>query len=71
MAEPRYMGKPGNPSLFSAFFYEELISLKEGETPRVIKLRHPEALRVVEVYNPMVLEDIDDEETFERLDKLI
>ena len=70
IVEPRYMGKPGNPSLFSAFYYEELLSLKEGETPRVIKLRHPEALRVVEVSDSLVLEDIDDEETLKRLEKL-
>ena len=65
--EPRYKGRPGNPCLFSKDFREELLSLKEGETPRLIKARHPEALRGVEVSNPLVLEDIDDEETLMRL----
>ena len=70
IVEPRYKGRPGNPCLFSAVFREELLSLNEGETPRLIKCRHPSALRVVEVFNPLVLEDIDDEETLERLSLL-
>ena len=69
IVEPRFNGRPGNPSLFSAFFREELLSLGNGETPRIIKARHPEALRTVEVSNPLVLEDIDDEETLNQYDK--
>ena len=71
IVEPRYKGRPGDPCLFSRDFREELLSLKEGETPRLIKSRHPEALRGVEVLNPLVLEDIDDEESLERLSKLV
>jgi molybdenum cofactor cytidylyltransferase len=67
ITEPRYQGRPGNPCLFSALFREELLSLGEGETPGLIKKRHPEALRGVEISNPLALEDIDDEETFNRL----
>ena len=67
IVEPRYRLTPGNPCLFSAVFREELLSLKEGESPRLIKTRHSEALRWVEVSDPMVLKDIDDEETFKRL----
>jgi len=69
IVEPRYRGKPGNPSLFSALFRDELISLEAGETPRIIKARHPEAIKIVEISNPLVLQDIDDEETMKRLDK--
>ena len=67
IVEPRYHGKPGNPCLFSAAFREELVSLKEGEAPRHIKARHPEALRVVDISNPQTLLDIDDEETLQRM----
>ena len=70
IVEPRYRGRPGTPCLFSAAFREELISLDEGETPRLLKARRPEALRGVEVSNPLVLKDIDDEETFERLNTI-
>jgi CTP:molybdopterin cytidylyltransferase MocA len=67
IVEPRYGGRPGNPCLFSASFREELLSLDEGETPRLLKTRYPQALRGVEISNPLALEDIDDEETLMRL----
>ena len=67
IVEPRFKGNPGNPCLFSAAFREELLSLNEGETPRLIKERHPDAIIGFEVINPMVLEDIDDEGTLKRL----
>jgi len=67
IVEPRCMGRPGNPCLFHADFRGELLSLKDGETPRLVKERHRGALRGVEVSNPLALEDIDDEETLERL----
>ena len=70
IVEPRYRGKPGNPGLFSAAFREELLSLAEGESPRIIKARHPQALLAVEVSNPLALEDIDDEETLKRFEGL-
>jgi len=70
IVEPRCMDKPGNPCLFSSVFREELLSLKEGETPRLIKARHPEALKFVNVSDPLILKDIDDEETLERLSNI-
>ena len=63
IVEPRYNGKPGNPCLFSAMFRKELLSLAEGETPKHLKTRHPEALRGVEISNPLAFKDIDDEKT--------
>ena len=68
IVEPRYGGKPANPCLFSAFFRDELLSLKEGETPRLIKARYRESLRSVEISDPLILTDIDDEETFRKLE---
>ena len=67
IVEPRYQGRPGNPCLFSAVFREELLSLEEGETPRLIKTRHPGAVIGVEVSSSLVLQDIDDEYTLKRL----
>jgi len=66
IVEPRCRGRPGNPCLFSACFREELLSLGEGEAPRHIKARHPEALKVADVDNPWILLDIDDEETMKQ-----
>ena len=73
IVEPRFRSKPrtprlpGSPCIFSAVFRDELLSLAEGETPRQIKRRHPEALRGVDISNPLTLEDIDDEKTLKRL----
>ena len=67
IVEPRYDGRPGNPCLFSAAFRKELLSLNDGETPRLLKSRHPQALMGVEISNPLALEDIDDEESLKRL----
>jgi CTP:molybdopterin cytidylyltransferase MocA len=66
IVEPCCRQKPGNPCLFSAAFREELLSLKEGESPRHIKARHPGKIRRVEVSAPLILEDIDDMEPLER-----
>ena len=55
-------GRPGNPCLFSGVFREELLSLREGETPRIIKNRHAKAVKTVEVFNSLTLRDIDNEE---------
>ena len=67
IVEPRYQGRKGNPCLFSSSFRDELLSLKEGETPRLIKKRHPDAIIGVEVRDALVLEDIDDEAALKRL----
>jgi molybdenum cofactor cytidylyltransferase len=67
IVEPRYRGKPGSPSLFSAAFRDELLALNEGESPRVIKARHPEAVIGVELNDPLALADIDKPEDLARL----
>ena len=69
IVEPRYRSRPGNPCLFSAVYKDDLLSLKEEEAPWLIKACHPEVVRAVEVSNPLVLEDIDDEETLEWIEK--
>jgi molybdenum cofactor cytidylyltransferase len=68
IVEPRCRGEGGSPSLFSAVFRDELLSLQEGEAPRVIKARYPHAVFPVTVSNPLVLTDIDDRETLRRFD---
>jgi len=54
-----------SPCLFSGVFRDELLSLQEGEAPRVIKARHSEALIRVEVSDPLILADIDYREMLE------
>lgn len=69
IVEPRYRGEPGSPSLFSAAFRDELLALNEGESPRVIKARHPEAVLAVELDNPLAFADIDRPEDMARLNQ--
>jgi CTP:molybdopterin cytidylyltransferase MocA/predicted acetyltransferase len=68
--EPRFQGRPGNPCLFSAAFRDELLALGQGEKPRVIKSRHPEAVLPVDIANPLALADIDRPEDLERINTL-
>ena len=67
--EPRFQGRPGNPCLFSAAFRDELLALGEGENPRLIKSRHPEAVLPVEIANPLALADVDRPEDLERIER--
>jgi molybdenum cofactor cytidylyltransferase len=59
----------GSPSLFSALFRDELLTLGEGEKPKIIKARHPDALIDVEIPNRLALLDIDRPEDIEQYGK--
>jgi len=67
IVEPVCPGGNHSPSLFSAFFTKELLSLKQGEHPRLLKARHPQALITVEIANLNLLADIDTIEDMEKL----
>jgi molybdenum cofactor cytidylyltransferase len=60
IVQPCFNGVPGNPSLFSGVFRDELLALGDGEHPRDIKKRHPDALITVEAATYLSLIDIDD-----------
>jgi len=72
IVEPCFQDRHGNmvchgsPSLFSASFRDELLTLGEGEKPKIIKARHPEALISVEIPNRLALLDIDRPEDIEQ-----
>lgn len=66
---PCYRGKPGNPSLFSAFFRDDLLSLPDGESPRLVKNRHPDRVDKVEINDPSRLVDIDSQDDLLRNSK--
>jgi molybdenum cofactor cytidylyltransferase len=77
-ARPGYIVEPGcpgdtgdhrGPSVFSASFREELLALRPGEYPRLLKSRHPQAVITVEVPNLIVLADIDTPSDLARLAK--
>jgi molybdenum cofactor cytidylyltransferase len=67
IVEPVCPGGNHNPSLFSASFLDELLALKQGEHPRLLKARHPQAVITVEITDPSLLADIDTLEDLEGL----
>lgn len=67
IVHPIFQDRPGNPCLFSGIFRDELLALQEGEKPRLIKLRHPEAVTAVAVAGPSALIDIDEPGTLGEL----
>lgn len=64
---PGCRGKPGNPTLFSAFFRQELLALADGESPRILKRRHADRVEAVEFDDPRPFYDIDTQKDFEEL----
>lgn len=65
---PRHAGSPGNPVLFSADFREELLTLPDGDSPRLLKKRHADSVLHVDIDNPLPLRDVDTEEDLRLLD---
>jgi molybdenum cofactor cytidylyltransferase len=68
ITEPACPGGGHSPSLFSVSFADELLALKQGEHPRLLKTRHPRLVVTVEIADPAPLADID---TLEDLEKLL
>lgn len=66
---PEHRGRPGNPTLFSARFRQELLNLSDGEAPRILKERHPEAVRRVEIPSGWPLADIDTPDDLRHLEE--
>ena len=56
---PSHKGQAGTPALFSATFREELLTLPDGEAPRLLKRRHADKVELVEISDPLPLRDID------------
>jgi CTP:molybdopterin cytidylyltransferase MocA len=69
IVEPDCPGGNHSPCLFSASFKDELLALKQGEHPRLLKARHPQALIMAEIADPNLLADIDTVEDLEQLKK--
>jgi molybdenum cofactor cytidylyltransferase len=65
---PQIKGRPFSPCLFSATFRDELLALKPGEYPRMLKSRHPQSIITVEPDNPALFADIDTPGDLKRLE---
>lgn len=65
---PTHAGQPGNPVLFSSFFREELLTLPDGDSPRLLKKRHADRVVYVNINSPFPLRDADTEEALRELE---
>lgn len=61
---PTYEGARGNPVLIGRPFFTELLALPWGRAPRTLLRRHQEALYLVPVQSPAVLQDLDRPEQY-------
>ena len=67
---PYWQRNPGNPSLFSADLRRELLELADGESPRIIRRRHPELIIEAELEDFLPLRDVDTREDLEFFENL-
>jgi molybdenum cofactor cytidylyltransferase len=56
---PSYQGKRGHPVLFGRAFWPQLATLSGDAGAKPVLQQHPEAVRIVELNEPGVLQDID------------
>ena len=64
-----YKGRRGSPTLFDSYYKEELLDLVGDIGGKQVMKKYPEAVKVCEVQNPKVLEDIDTLEDYQRLEQ--
>jgi molybdenum cofactor cytidylyltransferase len=64
---PLYDGKRGNPVLFDASLFAELLTTRGDEGGRSVIERHRQELATVEVSDPMTNYDVDTWEEYQRL----
>jgi molybdenum cofactor cytidylyltransferase len=64
---PLYEGKRGNPVLFDASLFAELLTTTGDEGGRSVIERHRQELATVEMSDPMVNYDVDTWEAYQRL----
>ena len=56
---PSYQGKRGHPVLFGRDFWPQLATLSGDAGAKPVLQQHPEAVRIVELDDPGVLQDVD------------
>lgn len=59
---PRYNSKPGNPVAFGSNYFPELASLDGDSGGKSIIKSHPDSATVLDVNDPGILQDIDNNE---------
>ena len=64
---PSYQGKRGHPVLFGRDFWPQLATLSGDAGAKPVLQQHPEAVRIVELDDPGVLQDVDTQEDWQHL----
>ena len=64
---PAFGERAGSPVLFPRRFFEELRALPEGQGGSYVIRSHPEAVRILQVRDPMELADVDTPEDLESM----
>ncbi len=64
-------GNTGTPVLFSKEFFEDLLILPEKKGGSWVIKKNPQSVILVDVENPLELYDVDTQEEFENLKKII
>ncbi|MGH2497150.1 MAG: molybdenum cofactor cytidylyltransferase [Ktedonobacteraceae bacterium] len=67
---PTYEGKRGNPILFDASLFPELLEVTGDEGGRSVLERHRDDIAIVEVGNPLANIDVDTWEAYQRVVKI-
>jgi len=67
---PTYKGKRGNPTLFDASLFPELLEVTGDEGGRSVLERHREEIATVEMGNPLANIDVDTWEAYQRVVEL-
>lgn len=62
---PSYQGKRGHPVLFGRDFWPQLATLSGDAGAKPVQQQHPEAVRIVELDDPGVLQDVDTQEDWQ------
>ncbi len=65
---PTFHGQRGHPVLISRGLFPELLSLNTEQGANTVMRRHREATQFVEVNDRRILSDVDDPESYQRLD---
>jgi molybdenum cofactor cytidylyltransferase len=67
LVRPTFDGRPGNPVLFAASLFPEMLALEGDEGGRPILQRHAESVHLVPTTQPGVLVDVDTWDAYARL----
>lgn len=67
IVQPSYQGKRGHPVLFGRDFWPQLAALSGDAGAKPVLQRNAEAVQIVELDDPGVLQDVDTQQDWQRL----